>query len=274
MRRFADVVRRHGWTPAVIGCSEHAAASYQRELGLTALALGDEAVIDVGAFNLDGRAMRGVRQACRRVGRAGYELQVRRVCDIPAAEIAAARVAADSWRTDPRERGYSMALSRVGDPADGHCVLATARQGGTLRGLLHFVPWGPDGLSLDLMRRERSADNGLNEFMIAGVVAGCPDLGVRRLSLNFAVFRDALERGQRVGAGPVAVAWRRALLIASRWWQIDSLYRFNAKFLPQWQPRFVCFPKYRDAPRVTFAALEAEAFVVTPLWLRRWLGRA
>jgi lysyl-tRNA synthetase class 2 len=274
LRRFGDEARSHGWTPAVIGCSERAAEAYRRELGLSALALGDEAIIDVAAFNLDGRAMRGVRQACRRVARAGYVLEVRRVCDVPEDELEEVRRAAERWRTDRIERGYSMALSRLGDPADGACVLATARQHGDLRGLLHFVPWGKDGLSLDLMRRERSADNGLNEFMIAGVVGAGPDLGVRRLSLNFAVFRDALERGQRLGAGPVAVAWRRALLLASRWWQIDSLYRFNAKFLPTWQPRFVSFPRYRDLPRVAFAALQAESFVVEPRGLRRLLGRA
>ena len=59
-----------------------------------------------------------------------------------------------------------MALSRIGDPADPDCVVVTAHQDGTLRGLLHFVPWGSDGLSLDLMRRDRTADNGLNEFLV------------------------------------------------------------------------------------------------------------
>jgi hypothetical protein len=50
------------------------------------------------------------------------------------------------------------------------------------------------------MRRDRNADNGLNEFMIASVMQNAPSLGVRRVSLNFAVFRDALERGERIEA--------------------------------------------------------------------------
>jgi lysyl-tRNA synthetase class 2 len=166
-----------------------------------------------------------------------------------------------------------MALSRLGDPADPDCVVVTAHQDGTLRGLLHFVPWGADGLSLDLMRRDRTADNGLNEFLVASLVDGCPGLGVRRLSLNFAVLRSALERGERLGAGPVAKAWRAVLVGASRWWQIETLYRFNAKFQPAWQPRFLCFPSARDLPRIAVAALEAEAFLVRPRRLRDWTGR-
>ena len=47
-----------------------------------------------------------------------------------------------AWRGDAVERGFSMALSRLGDPADASCVVATARSDGALRGLLHFVPVG------------------------------------------------------------------------------------------------------------------------------------
>jgi lysyl-tRNA synthetase class 2 len=124
------------------------------------------------------------------------------------------------------------------------------------------------------MRRSRSADNGLNEFMIASLLQRCDQLGVKRVSLNFAVFRDAIERGERIGAGPVLRAWRGLLVFASRWWQIESLYRFNVKFRPYWEPRFISFPSSRDLPRIAVAAMEAEAFLVRPHRLKRLLGRA
>jgi lysyl-tRNA synthetase, class II len=269
---FMELARRHAWVPAVIGCSEQGATIWRREAGLDALELGDEAILDVGGFSLDGRPMRGVRQACGRVERAGYTVRVRRAREIPPEEFAELLRVAAAWRGAAVERGFSMALSRLGDPEDGDCVIATAHQDGVLRGLLHFVPWGGDGLSLDLMRRDRSADNGLNEFLIVKLVETCPALGVTRLSLNFAVFRSALERGERIGAGPVLRMWHRLLVFASRWWQIETLYRFNVKFRPAWQPRFVSFPSTRDLPRIALAALEAEAFLVRPRLLRRLLG--
>jgi lysyl-tRNA synthetase class 2 len=124
------------------------------------------------------------------------------------------------------------------------------------------------------MRRDRSADNGLNEFMIVKLIAAAADLNVKRVSLNFAVFRDAIERGEKIGAGPVLRAWRAVLVFLSRWWQIESLYRFNVKFRPDWEPRFISFPATRDLPRIVIAALEAEAFLVRPHALKRILGRA
>ena len=68
--------------------------------------------------------------------------------------------------------------------------------------------------------------------------------------------------------------WRRFLLFVSRWFQIESLYKFNAKFCPAWVPRFFVFPGPGDASRVGVAALEAEAFLVWPrLELRRLARR-
>ena len=127
-------------------------------------------------------------------------------------------------------------------------MVATATEDGVLRAILHFVPWGTDGLSLDLMRRDRAAQPGLNDFLIVETIKRAPDLGVKRISLNFAMFRSALERGERIGAGPVLRAWRGILVFLSRWFQIESLYKFNAKFRPEWVPRFFVFTGTRDMP--------------------------
>jgi lysyl-tRNA synthetase class 2 len=261
----------HAWTPAVIGCSERAGVIWCRESGFTALELGDEAVVDVAEFSLEGRPMRNVRQMVKRIERAGYTTEVMRAGVISEGERRRALVDADAWRGTETERGFSMALGRLVDPVDPDCVFAVARQDGVMRAFLQFVPWGEDGMSLDLMRRDRTADAGVNELLIVDALKLCPELGVNRVSLNFAVFRSTLERGERLGAGPLLRGWRRVLLFASRWFQIESLYRFNAKFQPTWVPRFIVYPATRDLPRIAVAALEAEAFLTWP-HLRRFSG--
>jgi lysyl-tRNA synthetase, class II len=271
---FLNEAARHAWRPAVMGCSELGAEVWVREGELTALELGDEAIVNVADFSLSGRSMRNVRQMVTRVARHGYVAQIRRVGDIPPDELRAIRQATDTWRGSSTERGFSMALGRIGAKGDEGCVIATATENGVLRAVLNFVPWGSDGLSLDLMRRDRTAQAGLNDFLIVEAIKAANSLGVKRISLNFAVFRAALERGERIGAGPVLRAWRSLLLFASKWFQIESLYKFNAKFNPVWQPRFFVFPSGKDAPRIAVAALEAEAFVVFPkLEIKRFARR-
>ncbi|KUN86965.1 phosphatidylglycerol lysyltransferase domain-containing protein [Streptomyces griseoruber] len=264
--------RAHGWIPAVMGAGEEAGTVYARH-GLDALELGDEAIVEVADFTLEGRAMRTVRQAYNRVHRAGYTVRVRRHEDIPADELAYLLRRADDWRDGATERGFSMALGRLGDPEDGRCVMLECRDAhGDLRALLSFVPWGPQGLSLDLMRRDRDSDNGLMEFMVIELLRRAREIRVTQVSLNFAMFRSVFARGARLGAGPVLRLWRSLLSFFSRWWQIESLYRANAKYRPIWEPRFLLFEKSADLPRIALASARAEGFLEAP-GLPKWLHR-
>ena len=264
-RWLADCAE-HGWTPAVLACGRAGGKAYRRA-GLDVIELGDEAILDVAEFSLEGRSMRTVRQAVSRMRRAGYTCAVVRQRDLDAGTLAEAVQCASELRDGKVERGFSMALSRVGDPADGDCLLVVCRDGdGRLRGLLQFVPWGARGLSLDLMRGDRTAPNGLTELMIVAAAEAAGDLGVTRISLNFAVLRSVFARAEQLGAGPWIRLADRVLRAASRLWQIESLYRANAKYQPAWQPRFLCFPSARDLPRIAVAALRAEAFLPGPGW--------
>ncbi|MGI8458890.1 MAG: bifunctional lysylphosphatidylglycerol synthetase/lysine--tRNA ligase LysX [Propionibacteriaceae bacterium] len=276
---WQEQVNRFGWTPAVIGASELGATAYARA-GLRVIRIGDEAVLEPADFTIEGREMRPVRQAVQRLQKLGYTIRVRRHADLEPAELKELIDKVDSWRDTENERGFSMALGRLGDPADGACLMVEAlfperREGSSaadgppeVAGILSFVPWGNDGFSLDVMRRSPRAHNGVTELMVAGLMAASPSLGIHRVSLNFAVFRSAFEEGARIGAGPVIRLWRRLLLVASRWWQIESLFRSNVKYRPQWEPRFLCFAETRDIALVGAASGVAEGFIDLPGFLR------
>jgi lysyl-tRNA synthetase class 2 len=264
IQAWLDQAMEYAWTPAVMGTSEEGATAYARA-GLRVIELGDEAIVHVGQFSLEGREMRPVRQAVNRVQRAGYTIRIRRHAQISTTEMAHIVELAARWRDTETERGFSMALGRLGDPSDGQCVLVEALdRDGQEAALLSFTPWGTSGLSLDLMRRDRESDNGLMEFMVAELVAAAPRLGVERVSMNFAMFRSVFEEGARIGAGPVLRAWRRLLLFFSKWFQLESLYRSNVKYRPEWVPRFLCYEDVRDLARVALASGVAEGFVVVP----------
>ena len=270
---WREQAREQGVSVAVMGAGEAGASAYVRA-GLTALDIGDEAILDLGTFSLGGPGMRAVRHSVSRLLRRGYTTTVVRHADLAPEDFAVLRAAAEEWRGDGGdERGFSMALGRLGDALDGDCVLVRCFDPeGALRGFLSFVPWGGSGLSLDLMRRDSAGENGLVELMVAGLAEEARAIGVGPVSLNFAMFREAFERGSELGAGPVARLWRRGLVLASRTWQLESLYRANAKYQPTWQPRYICFEYTSDLPRVGSAAGSAEGFLTRPS-IARLLGR-
>jgi lysyl-tRNA synthetase, class II len=257
----------YGWAPGVMGASSTAAQAF-RESGLNALQLGDEAILYPDNFRLSGPDMRAVRQAVTRARRAGATVRIRRHRDIDSEEMARVIARAEAWRDTESERGFSMALGRLGDPADGDCLLVEAVQNAAGKdevvAMLSLVPWGTNGASLDLMRRSPQSPNGTIELMVSELCMQSEGIGVSRISLNFAMFRSAFEQGAQLGAGPVARLWRGLLVFFSRWWQLETLYRSNMKYQPQWVPRYACYEDARLVPRVGVASVIAEGFLVLP----------
>lgn len=135
------------------------------------------------------------------------------------------------------------------------------------------VVWSPTRKAGVTYRvRDREAENGLMEFMVIELLQRAGEIGITQVSLNFAMFRSVFERGGRLGAGPVLRLWRSLLGFFSRWWQIESLYRANAKYRPIWEPRFLLLEKSADLPRIAVASARAEGFLEAP-GLPKWLHR-
>lgn len=265
----------YGWAPGVMGASTTAAEAF-REAGLNAVELGDEAILHPDRFKLSGPDMKPVRQAVTRARRAGLTVRIRRHRDLTADAMAMVIARADEWRDTETERGFSMALGRLGDPADGDCLLVEAVSAAAADGsedqvvaMLSLVPWGSNGVSLDVMRRSPQSPNGTIELMVSELCLQAEDLGITRISLNFAMFRSAFEQGAQLGAGPVARLWRALLVFFSRWWQLETLYRSNMKYQPEWVPRYACYEETREIPRVGVASVIAEGFLILPFSRRK-----
>ena len=164
-----------------------------------------------------------------------------------------------------------MALGRLLDRRDPDTpvIVATDSQG-RLRGFLQFVPWDSDGASLDMMRRDRDAPSWLNDVLVVEAARRLPALGIRRLSLNFAFLRAVLAAGADADA-PLGLRLARWLLRRlSGPFQIQTLYRFNRKFQPDWQPRYLAVEGPEVLPLVALATLRADGLLVLPRRLRRW----
>ena len=197
------------------------------------MALGDEAILDAHTFTLANKKLAPVRAAAQHARRAGLTVDIAHQGQIPPQELAALLHDADRWRHGETERGFSMALNRSGDPADAHVLFVKARnERGELVGLLTFVPWGPGGVSLDVMRRSPEAPHGVTELMVSHLMGSASKLGIRWVSLNFCMFRRVYSEAAEFGASTVTRLNSSFLGLLDRFWQLDRLYRANRQYRP------------------------------------------
>ena len=120
--------------------------------------------------------------------------------------------------------------------------------------------YGRAAVSLSYMRRQRETPNGLTEFLVAEGIEHLRARGIMEVSLNFAAFARFIRQ-------PTGVAERalgRALAVGDTWFQIERLYRFNAKFFPRWEPRYFMYERRLGLPRAGIAALWLEGQLPKP----------
>jgi lysyl-tRNA synthetase class 2 len=255
------LARRHGLALGAVGASR-AFADAARKVGLRRLYLGDEAILAAGAMDLSGGAAKSLRKAVNRIERHGYTAELRTVGELDAGTIAELSGLSTRWRGGAAERGFSMAHDVLVDELlrDASVVIARDAEG-RIRAFLHFVPvFGRPAVSLAFMRRDRETPNGVTEFLVVAAARLLGERGVDELSLNFSAF----GRWLREPANVLERAAARVLRVGDRWFQIERLLRFNAKFQPRWQPRYVLFGGAAQLPRVALGALWAEGQLPTP----------
>ncbi len=108
------------------------------DLGLTVLKLGEEAIVPLHEFSLEGRPRRTLRQARQRVLDAGGTFEIIPPQDVPAAMPDMRRVS-DAWqaRNHPAEHGFSIA--RFDPRYLRHFPVAVIRAGGQILGFANVM---------------------------------------------------------------------------------------------------------------------------------------
>jgi lysyl-tRNA synthetase class 2 len=254
LHAWLDRCDEHGWRPAMIG-ADTAVRALARPMGLRGVCIGDEVIAEVAPFRLDTPPMRGVRQAVQRTRNAGVEVTMLRERQLHPAERAELADVAVEWQHGHGARGFAMTLDHLLDHTHPDAVIAIAHHRGRVVGFQrYFECRGGTGLTLDVMPRRSDAPNGTNERMIVEAIDWARTRGITELSLNFAAFRTLFE------AEPTHPrrALRRVVHLLDRFLNVESLYRFNAKFRPTWNARHVLFRYPLDVPFVLAAALRLE----------------
>ena len=258
VRQFAE---DRGLKLGALGASESMCPMYEG-LGLHTMYVGDEAVVDVSRFSLEGRPIRKVRQSVTRLTKAGYAAEVHELRALDPGTMERVEEVVEIGRQGAPERGFSMAMDSLRGEHDHDTLVVLARdETGAIRGVLHFVPcYGRPAVSLSFMRRDPSTPNGLTEFLVVKAIELLRERGVEELSLNFAAFAKWMHSPEKL-----LERWLGKLIaLGNPFFQIESLYRFNAKFFPRWEPRFLVYEGTFGMPRAGIAALWAEGQLPKP----------
>jgi phosphatidylglycerol lysyltransferase len=236
LRSLAD---RHGGWAVFYEVGPEALPRYL-DMGLALLKLGEEAIVPLRDFTLDGPARRGLRQAWNRGTRDGLSFEVRPREDVPPL-IPKLRAISDAWLRDKgvREKGFSLGAFDPDYLARGPVALVRHRD--DVVAFANVWAGAPGGeLSIDLMRYDgAAAPRTTMEFLFTSLLTWGREAGYAHFSLGMAPFSGFEQREQ-------APPWARlgALLFqhGESFYNFQGLRAFKEKFAPEWKPRYLAAP--------------------------------
>src|SRR6266404_2408755 len=244
--KFRQSADEHGGWPVFYEVSARHLPIYI-DLGLTLFKLGEEAIIPLPDFSLDGGGRKALRRTRKDAVKAGATFEV-----IPPEDthvfLPGLKQISDEWLATKhtKEKGFSLgrfderylktfpvALIRIGD-----AVVAFANV---------WVGAYRREISVDLMRYTSVAPPGVMEFLLIELMLWGKENGYQRFNLGMAPLSGIESRS-------LAPLWNRVgALLFSRgepFYNFQGLRLYKEKFDPIWEPRYLASPGGLVLPRI------------------------
>jgi phosphatidylglycerol lysyltransferase len=246
IRRFLERVDDYDGTPAFYEIG-HTGLHRYADFGLTFVKLGEEAVVKLPSFTLEGSAGARPRQTLRRLERDGGTFRLIAPADVPA-NLAALRRVSDDWlaQKSAAEKGFSLGF--FDDDYVRRFPVGVIERAGSIQAFATVWPGAAGSeLSVDLMRFSSDAPRNVMEALLVHVMLWGRAEGYRRFSLGMAPLSgfehsSVAPRWQKVGA----FVYEHG----EAFYGFQGLRAFKEKFAPEWEPRYLACPGGLALPRV------------------------
>lgn len=235
---FVDAARRAGARPVFYEI-DAAQVPLMLDLGLALHKMGEEAVVDLTRFALDGPDRRKLRAAHARALRDGLTLEIAAPPHSDAL-LAELRRISDDWLAakHAREKGFSVGRFDAGWL--GRWQLAVVRHQDRPVAFANILTSGAGrAATVDLMRHASDAPSGVMEFLFTALMLRLKGEGRATFSLGMAPLSGlAPDRSRRLWDRFGALVYRHG----GNFYNFEGLRAFKDKFDPDWQSRYLAAP--------------------------------
>jgi len=228
------------------------------KLGFRKFKIGDDAIVDLALFSLDGKRAGSFRRVVSRIESQG--IQIRQIIPpISASDLEELKEVSDEWlaMAGKRERGFTLgAFNR--DYVGTTTIFAAVAPENKVLGFVNLIPSYRKGeMSSDLMRRRDNVPNGLMDYLFIELFLYLKQKRYERFNMGMAPMAGFRE-------GEDATAEERAIHYFFQHlrflFSFRGLKAYKAKFATSWEPRYVIYQNALDLPRHARAIYAVSEF--------------
>lgn len=272
---FCALARRTGREPAFYQGSEGYKLFYEKA-GFSAVQVGQEAIIDVEKFTLEGGSRKRLRLNKRRWETTGFSTAILEP-PFNSEIIEELRSISLNWlsKQHGREKKFSLGWFDEAYLQRNPMAVAYAPDGSVVAFTNILILEKAGLIAIDLMRRHNETMSGVMEYLITDLILWAQPRGYKKLSLGLSPLYDDSKDG-----GPLSVTKLLQYVYTNmnQLYSFKGLQGFKAKFHPDWEPRYLYYKQAQRLPAVVHTLLRAGSgdwyyFIYAWDWIRRF-GRS
>jgi phosphatidylglycerol lysyltransferase len=269
IQRFVDLCQTSDWIPVFYEASARYLADFEA-CGLRSFKVGEEAIITVSSFTLQGSKIANVRHTVTKTERDAPDLRIleyRREPPDPEIDVQLEEIS-EEWLAAKRgiEFGFNLGVFSVDGLADKRTLIASSGTG-QVEAFVTWLPYrGGRALVLDAMRRRNASPYGVMDLLIARSLLMFKDEGIETASLATAPLANIDETG---AASPYNKGVKLVFDHVSAFYGYRTLFSFKKKFNPTWEGRYLVFPRPDQLPRIAYALVAVHTGGLVRLLLNR-----
>jgi phosphatidylglycerol lysyltransferase len=227
-------------------------------LGFKRLKIGDDAVVDLANFNLDGKENKRLRHYVNQLDKGGIHIEITQP-PLPDGVLRQAREVSDAWLEIPGRRERQFTLGQFETDYIRSTPLFGAWDGeGQLQAFSNIIPsYGPGEATIDLMRYRPGAPAGIMEYLFVKLFLQKKAEGFIRFSLGMAPLAGFQEHEQATAEERAVHFFLQRLNFL---FSFSGLRQYKAKFATIWEPRYTVYRRAMDLPRLARALGKVSEF--------------
>ena len=263
VKGFQTFCAVNDWIPAFFQTLPDHLKIYQAA-GFEHLCLGNEAIVQLDQFTLEGRTNKGMRSAYNRLTKLGYTAEVLQP-PVRAEQLAQLRSISDEWLTNMHGSEKRFSLGWFHEAYIKNCPLMVVRDPDQNSVAFANIvsEYNLNEITIDLMRHRRRVVGGTMDFMFVSLMQWAREQG-------YLTFNLGLSALSGVGNKPGDPALERMLNFIyehiNQFYNFKGLHEFKEKFHPMWSPRYLIYPRIMDLAIIWLAVTQANSGIEDFPW--------
>lgn len=253
---FGQFCDRNDWYPAFYQTLPDYIEIYQ-SLGFQVLQIGEEAIVNLQEFTLEGKAGKNLRSAMNKLTKLGYTVQFHQP-PIATAMLKQLRSISDEWLKMMHGSEKKFSLGWFDDRYLQGCEIAAVHASdGQIVAFANIVPeYQLNEITIDLMRHQADVEHGTMDFLFISMFQYFKEQGYDSFNLGLSALSGV---GQATTSPQIEKSLHYLYQHLNRFYNFQGLHAYKEKFHPRWEPRYLIYPSLVALPDVVVALVRADS---------------